>query len=183
MDKLTIEYGGGLFELAEEEGLSEELLSQVRALKKVFADTPGYIQLMTSPRVLKEEKACLLKESFEGRVHPYLYNFVCLMADRGYFSSIPACFERYEELYRETRGIIRVKVTSATAMTDKQKQKVIAAIEKKTGKKAEPLFLVDATLLAGLRVQTDGALYENSAKSKLEEVRRLLDTAVTGDNT
>ena len=86
MDKLTIEYGGGLFELAEEEGFSEELLSQVRALKKVFADTPGYIQLMTSPRVLKEEKACLLKETFEGRVHPYLYNFVCLMADRGYFS-------------------------------------------------------------------------------------------------
>ena len=70
MDKLTIEYGGGLFELAEEEGLSEELLSQVRTLKKVFVDTPGYIQLMTSPRVSKEEKASLLKESFEGKGHP-----------------------------------------------------------------------------------------------------------------
>ena len=27
MDKLTIEYGGGLFELADEEGLGEKLLS------------------------------------------------------------------------------------------------------------------------------------------------------------
>ncbi|MBQ8214857.1 MAG: ATP synthase F1 subunit delta [Clostridia bacterium] len=183
MDKLTIEYGGGLFELADEEGLGEKLLSEVLMLQSVFSENPGYIRLMTSPVVTKEEKAQLLKDSFEGKVHPYLYNFICLMADRGYFSSIPGCFDRYQECYRTKNGIIQAKITSAALLSDEQKCAIVSAVERKTGKTVEPRFVVDASLLAGLRVEAGGELFENSAKSKLEEIRRLLESSVTGDNT
>ena len=183
MDKLAIEYGGGLFELAEEEGLAEELLLQARSLRKVFADNPEYIRLMTSHRITREEKKQLLSSAFEGRVHGYLYNFICMMSDRGYFSSVLLCFDRYEECYRNARGIILVKVFSAVPLSDEQKQAICKSVEKKTGKHAEMHYTVDESLIAGLRVEADGKLFENSAKSKLEEVRRLLQTAVTGDNT
>jgi F-type H+-transporting ATPase subunit delta len=183
MDKLTIEYGGGLFELAEEEGLADELLVQVRFLKKTLTENPGYIRLMTSHKISKEEKRALLSSAFEGKIHGYLYNFVCLMSDRGYFASIPSCLDRYEDCYREKRGIIPVKVTSAVELNEAQKQSICKSVEKKTGKRAEAQFFVDPSLLAGLRVEADGRLFENSAKSKFEEIRRLLQTAVTGDNT
>lgn len=183
MDKLAIEYGGGLFELAEEEGISDELLVQVRFLRTILKENPGYIRLMASHKVSKEEKRQLLHTAFEGKMHVYLYNFVCLMSDRGYFSSIPVCLDQFEECYREKRGIIPVKVTSAVPLSDKQKQSICASVEKKTGKRAEMQFFVDSGLIAGLRVEADGRLFENSAKSKFEEIRRLLQTAVTGDNT
>lgn len=183
MDKLAIEYGGGLFELAEEEGVADELLLQVRSLRKVLSDNPEYIKLMVSHRVLREEKNQLLASAFEGKVHGYLYNFICMMSDRGYFSSVPACFDRYEECYRSSRNIILVKVFSAVALNDEQKQAICKSVEKKTGKHAEMQFTVDKGLIAGLRVEADGKLFENSAKSKFEEIRRLLQTAVTGDNT
>ncbi|MBQ8399897.1 MAG: ATP synthase F1 subunit delta [Clostridia bacterium] len=183
MDKLAMEYGGGLFELAEEEKLSEQLLDQVRALAAIFKENPGYARLMDSHSVTRAEKTELIRTAFDGRIHPYLYNFVCLMADRGYFSSIPACFERFEECYRQSRGIIVVKVTSAVALTEEQKSRVQASVERKTGKRAEMQCVVDPDLIAGLRVEADGKLFENSAKSKFEEIRRLLQTAVTGENT
>ena len=138
---------------------------------------------MNSHKISKEEKRTLLQSAFEGNIHAYLYNFVCLMSDRGYFSSVPDCLERFEECYREKRGIIPVKITSAVPLNDEQKQSICQSVEKKTGKRAEAQFFVDPSLLAGLRVEADGRLFENSAKSKFEEIRRLLQTAVTGDNT
>ena len=78
---------------------------------------------------------------------------------------------------------ISSEITSAVPLNDEQKQSICQSVEKKTGKRAEAQFFVDPSLLAGLRVEADGRLFENSAKSKFEEIRRLLQTAVTGDNT
>ena len=76
-----------------------------------------------------------------------------------------------------------VKVLSAVSLSEEQKNAICKSVEKKTGKKAEAQFIKDESLIAGLRVEADGKLFENSAKSKFEEIRRLLQTAVTGNNT
>ncbi|MBQ8911552.1 MAG: ATP synthase F1 subunit delta [Clostridia bacterium] len=183
MDKLAIEYGGGLFELAEEEGIADELLLQVRSLRNVLSENPEYIKLLNSHRISREEKGQLIASAFDGKVHEYLYNFICMMSDRGYFSFVPACLDRFEECYRDSRGIILVKVLSAVSLSEEQKNAICKSVEKKTGKKAEAQFIKDESLIAGLRVEADGKLFENSAKSKFEEIRRLLQTAVTGNNT
>ena len=44
MNNITTEYGGGLFALAEEEHLEEELLLETRALSPLL--TPEYLHLL-----------------------------------------------------------------------------------------------------------------------------------------
>lgn len=182
MEKIAIEYGDGLFDLACEEGIEKELLTQTRALKSLLRSEPSYTRLMSSRSVKKEEKDLLLKQAFEGRLHRYLYNFLRLMNDRDYFSYVPACCSRYEDRYYLDNGLKKVTVRSASPLTDDQKARVKESVEKKLGIKAETEYICDPSLIAGLRIEAEGVMIENSAKSRLEDLKRHLSTAVTGNN-
>lgn len=179
MDKIAMEYGDGLFELAKEERIDEELLAQTRLLRSVIEKEPSYVSLITSRKISREEKNGLLDEAFKNRVHPCLYNFLRLMNDRGYFSYVSSSFARYEERYYLDRKIRKVTVRSAAELSDPEKAKICAGIEQKTGTKCEITWLVDKSLVAGIRAESDGLLLENSAKSRFEDLKRHLSTAVT----
>ena len=176
MEKLAVEYGDGLFELAVEQGLEEQLLGQTRELRRILRQEPSYISLMNSRNVPPAEKDRLLNEAFGEAVHPYLLNFLRLMNDRGYFSQVPACCARFEDRYCERHGIRRVTVRSATALDKSEKQRVKDSVEKRLDCRAQITWIVDRALVAGLRVEAEGVLIENSAKSMLEGLRRHLGT-------
>ena len=181
MEKIAVEYGDGLFELACDEKLTDRLYEETRALRQLLRDEPAYASLMEARTVPREEKDRLLKEAFEGKVHPYLYNFLALMNDRGYFGYLPSCFSRYEDRYLLLKNLKRVTVRSAVPLDDQSKERIKASVEKKLGAKIEPLYITDPSLVAGLRIEADGVLIENSAKSALDGLKRHLTSAVFGN--
>ena len=165
--------------LALEEGVDDELRAEARELRRLLRETPGYITLMNSRSVSGEEKNKLLSDAFENKVHPYIFSFLRLMNDRGYFGQVPACFARYEERYCEHHSIKRLTVRSAVPLDEAQKNRVKGSVEKKLGAKCEVYWTVDESLVAGLRIEAEGILIENSAKSVLEGLRKHLGSAVT----
>ena len=50
-------YGGSLYELAQEEHLEEEILSEMKEIRALFRENPEY------PRLLAEPSICLLYTS------------------------------------------------------------------------------------------------------------------------
>lgn len=183
MEKIYMEYGDGLFELAEQEGITADLRAEIRTLSGILEENPSYFLLVTSGKLSKEEQKELLSQAFEGKVHRYLYNFLCLTHDRGIFAGVRYCFSRYEERYLEKMGITRARVKSAVPLSDREKQRVKESIERRTGLKTEITFSVDRSLVAGLRVEMDGKLFDNSAKNKMREIKQLLEEAVLSDKS
>ncbi len=179
MENISKEYGDGLFELAKDEGIVGELYGQTKTLRQIFLEEPGYVSLLTSRKIDLKEKEKLLAEAFSGKLHPYLFNFLLLMNERGYIPYVSACFSRFEERYLEENRILKVKVYSAVPLSETEKDRVKMGIEKKTGAKAEISWMTDRTLVAGLRIETDGLLIENSVRQLLDDIRRHLSGAVT----
>ena len=179
MEKLAIEYGDGLYALARDEGKTDILRDEAKALRQIFLDNPSYISLLTSRKLSGAERTKLLENCFADRVHPYLYSFLCLLSDRGYLPYATACLARYEECWLADHDIFKVTVTSAVELTDVQKENVKKSLDKKTGKNCEIDWQTDPGLLAGLRVQADGLLIESSARQRFEELKRALGASVT----
>ena len=179
VEKLAIEYGDGLYALAREEGLTNELREEAKTLRSVFLENPSYISLLTSRKLSSSERAELMKNCFAGRVHPYLYSFLLLLADRGYLPYATSCLSRYEECWLADHNIYKVTVTSAAELSEEQKERVKKSLDKKTGRNCEIDWKTDGSLMAGLRVQADGLLIENSAKQRFEELKRALGASVT----
>ena len=176
MSEAAKEYGGALFELALDDGIDGEVLPQLRVLRSLLLENPGYIHLLSSPNVPKEERLRCLDELLSGRVHPYILNFLKIITERNHIRKVFGCFDEFEERYYETHGIVRAKAESAVPLTEEQKERLTARVEALTGKKAELSCTVDPTLIGGLRLTVNNRLYEGSVKAKLKEIGESLDS-------
>ena len=113
MEKVAIEYGDGLFELAEESGVTGRIYEECKTVRRILLENPSYVSLLNSRVLSREEKEEILAQCFQDRVHSYLYNFIRLMNDRGYCAFLTGSFARYEERYLEANGYVKVRVYTA----------------------------------------------------------------------
>ncbi|MGN1346018.1 MAG: ATP synthase F1 subunit delta [Eubacteriales bacterium] len=168
MKERVKEYGGGLYELAADEGLEERLLEETRVLRGLFERR--YLHLLTTPEIPKAERVGLAAEALDGRVHPYLANFVKMMVERGAACELPDCFAEYERLYFRRHGILRAVVESAVALTERQRERLTERLEAHTGKKIELTCRVLPDLIGGIRLSFDNRLMDDSARAKLNGI-------------
>ncbi len=167
-------YGNSLYDLASESGLGLSVMSDLQLIESCFDAEPEYYRLLSSPVIGKEERFGIINEAWNGAVHPYTRNFLALLCDEGLVREFSDCVKAYRKRYKEDRGIIDVRITSAKPLSEENKERLKSAIESKTGKSVLPVFIVDESLIGGLRVDTDGMYYEASLSYHLEELRKLL---------
>ena len=55
-------YAGALYELAKEDGSAKALLPQLESVSKLVSENPGYVKLISSPEIPKEERLKLLEQ-------------------------------------------------------------------------------------------------------------------------
>ena len=171
-------YAQALYDLAKEEGLGKTVLEELHALKGIFAESPQYSKLLSTPDIPKQERCGILDEAFRGKVHPYVLNFMKILTEKGYIRQFPACCDAYRGFYNEDNGILVVKAVSAIVLSDEQKQKLTAKLEATTGKKIDLQCSVDAAALGGLRLSYDGKLVDGTVKTRLDSIGKMLKNTV-----
>ena len=158
-------YGGALYDLAAEEGLEDELLTQQQTLTQVLAAEPQWLRLLAIPSIPKPERTALLDEALAG-VHPYLVNFSKILCERESIGELPACFKEYRRRYNKAHGILTAVATAAVPMTEK-----LAAA---TGKTIHLETRVDESCLGGVRLDVEGVRLDGTLKSRLDTLRQTL---------
>ena len=57
-------YGSALYDLAAAEGLTKEILEQVKVLAESFAQEPAFLNLLNTRSMSKEERCRIIDDSF-----------------------------------------------------------------------------------------------------------------------
>ena len=171
-------YAQALYDLAKDEGLGKTILEELTVLKDVFADTPQYSKLLSTPDIPKQERCAILDEALRGKVHPYVLNFLKILTEKGYIRQFPDCCDSYRGFYNEDNGILVVKAVSAAPLNQQQTEKLIAKLEATTGKKIDLQCSVDAAQMGGLRLSYDGKQVDGTVKNRLDSIGKLLKNTV-----
>ena len=171
-------YAQALYDLAKDEGLGKTILSELSVLKVVFADTPQYSKLLSTPDIPKQERCGILDDAFRGKVHPYVLNFLKILTEKGYIRQFPDCCRAFCGFYNEDNGILVVKAVSAVALSGAQIEKLTAKLEATTGKKIDLYCSVDAAMLGGLRLSYDGKQVDGTVRNRLDSIGKLLKNTV-----
>ena len=171
---VSTEYGDALFALAREEGLEEQFLGEIGELRQLFGENPGYLTLMQTPGIPLAERLSLMDSAFSDRVHPYLLNFMKLLTERRYFAYVTGCFDRFTDEYNAEHGIIRATAESAVPLGDAAREKLLAVLQKKTGKRIVLEEKVDPSLIGGMRLSMNGKLYDGSIRSRFSSLSAIL---------
>ena len=75
-------------------------------------------------------------------------------------------------MFDEGQGRQVATVTTAVAITDELKAKVLAKVKELTGKEAEIVSVVDESILGGFILRVGDTQYDASISNKLQKLKR-----------
>ena len=178
MTEVATTYGQAMYDLAREEGLAKDLLAQLTALEESLRAEPGFVQLLSTPNIPKEERVRILDDSFRGKLHPYVLNFLKVLTEKGYMKHFSGCCQMYKQQYNLDNGIVPVTAYTAVPLSDELRSKLTAKLSTVTGKTIELDCRIDPETLGGVRLDFDGKQVDGTVRRRLEDIRGLLKNTV-----
>ncbi len=165
--RIVKRYSVALFRNAEQSGATETVLSDLRYVQKIIAESKDLRVMLSSPVIRKAVKTEVLREVFASNISPLTMDFLSFLNSKGREAFLQEAISMFEEVYNEARAILNVVVESATALSSDIRENVVASMASITGKKIEPIFKVNKSLIGGLKIQVNDMCYDGSILSQL----------------
>lgn len=166
-------YGDALFEVAVEDGTVDTLQEEVEVVSELLTANEEYIKLMTHPKLPLEEKVSLVEQAFKGKVSDDMTGFLVAVAEKGRFGEIHTILSYFTDRVREYKKIGVAYVTSATTLSDKEKQAIEQRLLETTSYvKFLMEYSVDKSLIGGVVIRIGDRVVDSSIKSKLNKMAK-----------
>ncbi|RAL23317.1 F0F1 ATP synthase subunit delta [Thermoflavimicrobium daqui] len=166
-------YAKALFEIASERNILDQLEQELTLIVETFSSLPTLHEWLSHPLTEVAKKKELFSSVF-SHLSETARNFLFLLTDRHREGLIGEIMQEYKQLVHEARGIADATVTSATPLTDKEKEELIQIFHKLIGKQLLIENVVDSDILGGVIVQVGDRLYDGSLKTKLVRFKERL---------
>ena len=165
-----------LMELAcEDEHISkEDILDDLREIAETIDNSDDLSNVINNPSISSEEKQIVLCKLFQNRVMPIVYNFMFALNLKKRISIISEISVEFEKELERIKNIAHVNVTSAIELADERRAQIKAKIAEKLHKDVVVDWGVDSDIIAGLILNIDEMIIDNSVRHKLEDLGRII---------
>jgi F-type H+-transporting ATPase subunit delta len=163
-----------MFQLAVEEGVLTDVNRDLKLCAYAFKSEPEYLKILSSPVVSVREKQTMLQAVFRDRCHELVYNFLCLLAEKGRISLFEEIQKDFVERYNRSQNLLDVEVTTCVPLTEELRQKLIQKLQRQTGKNVSVTEKVDESILGGVVVKYDNTVIDGSVKNRFNELSKRL---------
>jgi len=163
-------YARAMLELAAAQGQEDELLAELHDLSRTVEDDAELATFLASPLVSGEARAEVLEKVFRRRASDLLVDSLEVINRKGRLGLLPAIAAAYRGEYRELRGLVDVRVTTAVPLNEAQRASLSRAVAGFTGKQPELIERVDPSILGGLVVEVAGEKVDSSLATQLRDV-------------
>lgn len=168
-------YGDALFELALEESKIDALYDEVLVVLKAFEDNSELNKLLNHPKIDKEEKEKFLESVFGSFVSKNLTGFLMIMVSKDRQQNIVEALYYFCDKVLEYKKIGIAFVTTATPLTDVQKENVVTKLLSTTKYKDFQMhYDVDSSIIGGMVIRIGDRVVDSSIKTKLDELAKQL---------
>lgn len=171
-------YGGSLYELAAEEGLTDVLMQQAEEVRTLFQENPDYVKLLMEPSIPKKERTDLIETAFGAEAERYLVNFLKLLCEKGIIGEYSGCCQEFVRRYNADHNIAEAVVTSAVALSEEQMKALQDKLEKISGKRIHLIQVRDASVIGGLRVELEGKQLDGTVQGRMSGLSRKMKELV-----
>lgn len=155
-------------------GVADSLREELDAVAAMTRSNPGFADFLANPVIDADERQVSLERMFRGKLSDLAVDSIQVLNRKGRSALLPAVAAEYRRVHDRHQRRIEVQVTSAKPLTDDQRGRLAAAIEKRTG--FAPTFdeRVDASLLGGMVVRIGDEKTDGSAVTRLHNLTEAL---------
>ena len=98
--------------------------------------------------------------------------------ERGAVSEFASCAEAYRDRYGKAHDIAEAEVTTATALSDEQREALKKRLEEMTGQQVRLKEHVRPEVVGGVLLELNGKRYDNTVRQRLDNIRRVISGKV-----
>jgi F-type H+-transporting ATPase subunit delta len=177
MTKQEQVYGGSLYDLALEEGLTDAIGEELEQVIGLLDAEPAYWQFLSTLSIPKDERCSALDEALRGKIQPYLLNFLKILCENGTIRSLKGCAAEYRRRYDADNGIVEICAVTAVELKPALRQALQEKLEKTLNKTVRLKCRVDAACLGGVRLELPGRQLDGTVKQRLDTLSAMLKNA------
>lgn len=172
--KAAKRYAKALFELAEKQGVMEEVAAELSQLAGAFADPVLQRTLMLPMLPLKARRGIAEQITTAFALHPLTGNFLRVLAENDRLPDLTAIERAYRTLCDHAKGRMRATIRFAAPFSQEEVDTLLEAFRRLTGRTVIATAVLEPELLGGVVVEIAGCVYDASLKSQLHRLGEAL---------
>ena len=171
--RLAGRYAKSLLGLAEEQNQVDAVYADMKWLHTVNKSNADFVAVLRSPIIKADVKEKIIESITTGRVSNLTAAFIKLLVKKGRESDLPEIVMAYIDQFNIVRNIHKVKITTASPLTDDLKNTILANVKAASSTETfEVETLVDEDLIGGFLLETDGQLVDASVLRDLKDIQK-----------
>lgn len=172
-------YAKAFLEAATKQPNTSELVAEVEAVVSEVLNRASQLEaLLGSSLVSPEEKEQMLGRVFGNRAATTVVDFLKVLSRHGRLNLLRPIARILRQLHGERSGITEVEVRVATELNDVLRNEIQTHLQRALNTTPELRVSVDPELIAGIWVRVGDRVFDGSARTQLEHVRRrMIDLA------
>lgn len=165
-------YAKALYETAVQEGRTEEVEQELRALTFAFNDDKDVQKFISTPNISEAAKWEVLERVLDGKLSKLVVSLVKLLLERGRIDILPELLNSYIKITGNALGLADATVYTTYLLSEEEKVAVAKEFGALVNKKIRVLNVIDKDLLGGMKIRIGDTLYDGSLAGKLERLEK-----------
>lgn len=151
-------------------GDASALGSQLGTLAAIAAD-PALRQFADDPKVTPAQVSGVISGAAGGGLDAKVANLLQAVIENGRLAALPEIAAQFHALVNARSGVSDATIQSAFPIDGSQLADVVAALEKRFGRKLNAHVEIDPELIGGIRAVVGDEVLDTSVKARLEQMK------------
>jgi F-type H+-transporting ATPase subunit delta len=168
-------YARALADVVAAGGDYRKVLEELQDFERAYRESPELKEVFASPAVALAEKMKVL-EAVGQRLgeSPLTRNFLRVLLANYRIPLLEEVVQAYRKIANDRLGVVQVTISSASDLSEAERESVAARFRGLTGKQVELEFRIEGELLGGIVAQIGSRIYDGSVRGNLERIREQL---------
>ncbi|VEU59247.1 F0F1 ATP synthase subunit delta [Mesomycoplasma neurolyticum] len=165
-------YAHALFSIALEEKKIKSFLNHLQEINNIFLANEKIFFILSSFNLTQDEKEDIIDKIFQNTVfEKTIINFLKLLTKKRYINKLPEIFNTFQKEAFQHLNIKKGVVYSTRILNENEMQKLVNKIKEKINCEIHLVNEIDTSLIAGIKIEIENHIFENSIISKLEGIK------------
>ncbi|MFT3682857.1 MAG: ATP synthase F1 subunit delta [Ferruginibacter sp.] len=171
--RLAGRYAKSLLDLATELNQVDAVYADMNLLKSIGKSNPDFAALLRSPIIKPSVKEKVLDAVITSKINNTTTSFIRLLVRKGREENLIEIADAFIEQYNEIKGIYKVKLTTATPVSEELKNEIVHKVKATTPMQNIQLeTAVKEELIGGFLLQMGGTLVDASILRDLNDIKK-----------
>ena len=169
-------YAEAIFTVAKAEGALERVEDELYRFARAFEANPDLGRQLSDQAIDVGTRMAIVDDLLGKKAHPQTISAVMYVVQAERSRQLPAIADAVVAKAASVRSSVVAEVRSAVPLDDDQVQRLVAGLEKSSGRQVEAKVVVDPDVVGGLLVRLGDTVIDGTVARRLDEMR----TALTG---